>query len=213
MLCAWQGRTKLNNVLIYLHGFLSSPQSLKAQQLSAYVRQYHPDINLLVPPLDDIPTKALDQAEQALRPYLGARIGLVGSSMGGFLATHLANRFELNAVLVNPAVDPDLLLENMTGTHQNPYSGQRVEVTKALVNQLRDMRVEPKHPRRLWLLQQEGDETLDYRWAIKRYQDCQLTLEPGGCHAFSGFERYLSAIIEFLFDHEACQGIAPQAPC
>lgn len=203
----------MHRVLLYLHGFLSSPGSQKAQQLKAYVAEHDAAVKVLVPALDDHPVRALQQATAAVGACAPARIGVVGSSLGGFWATHLANAFGLRAVLVNPAVDPHLLLAGMSGTHQNPYTGKQIEINHALVEACRQLQVTPAEPKRFWLLLQTADEILDYRQALQRYQGARITLEPGGSHAFDGFERYLGAILDFLFADEDGRVIAPCPPC
>ncbi len=190
-------------LLLYIHGFLSSPQSAKAEATRRYLYDSAAAIDCLVPALPNYPGQALavlcEQVEASLAQ--GPRpLGLIGSSLGGFFATVLAERYELPAVLVNPAVQPHELVAEILGVEQcNPYSGQRFTLDASDQRELQAMEVaELADPARYWVLLQTGDETLDYRRAAARYRDCRLTVEPGGDHHFQGFERHLPEILKFL---------------
>lgn len=188
-----------DHVLIYLHGFLSSPQSVKARQVADFMAKNAVNITLEVPQLANFPQAALAQAKQIAKRHQGKALTFIGSSMGGFLATHLVNEFGGRAVLINPAVDPHKLLANFLGEHQNPYTGERFTLTQTHVEDLQALAIQQlREPQNLWVLLQQGDETLDYRLAEALYRDCHLTIEPGGNHAFEGFERYLMSILAFL---------------
>ena len=125
------------------------------------------------------------------------RIGLIGSSLGGFYASFLAERFDLRAVQVNPAIQPYDLLERYRGENQNPYTGEQFTVDEQFVRSLRDIEVTPS-PERYLLLTQTGDETLDFQRGVDWYKGCEQIVEQGGDHAFQGFERHLPKIMDFL---------------
>lgn len=187
--------------ILYLHGFISSPRSAKARLLADYLGAHHPDWRCRIPALPEEPAGAFAAAEAALREELGAGaapIGLVGSSMGGFYATVLAGRYGLRAVVVNPAVRPERHLREHLGEHVNPYSGRRFTLDESHVAELEALAPAPPAGPDIWLLAQTGDEVLDYRDAVTFYAGCRQTVEPGGDHAFRGFERYLPDIIKFL---------------
>ena len=187
--------------IVYLHGFLSSPQSAKARLLGDFLRD-RADIEYRVPVLPEEPALALAAAEEAVLELRGAgvaSIGLVGSSMGGFYATVLALRHGLRAVLVNPSVAPQRRIRMYFGEQVNPYSGRRFTLDAshaALLAAVAPAAIE--HPENLWLLAQAGDEVLDYREAERFYAGCRQTIEPGGDHQFQGFERHLPAVVDFL---------------
>ena len=186
--------------LIYIHGFISSPQSFKAQQLGAYIATRHPSIEYFVPQLANNPSEAYRQVDElvqnCLQQHTGA-LGLVGSSLGGFLATAMAERYHLPAVLVNPAVQPHNFAEHFIGAHHNPYTGVDFSLFQTDIDALRDMVVAPKAGR-YWVLVQEADEVLDYRHAVDFYRDSKVTVEAGGDHSFKGFDRHLAAALDFL---------------
>ncbi|MDV5171016.1 esterase YqiA [Photobacterium rosenbergii] len=187
-------------LLLYIHGFNSSPKSLKATIMAEYCRLERPDIRVEIPQMPCYPDQAeefIDELVQSLRHEY--QIGLVGSSLGGFISTWLNDRYQLPAVLVNPAVKPYELLQDHLGEQENPYTGERYFLEPKHMDELRQMDVAKlRHPEQLWLLQQVGDEVLDYRQAVEKYSACRQTVEPDGDHSFVGFDRYPEQIIQFL---------------
>ena len=184
--------------LFYIHGFNSSPQSTKARILGAAAEAL-PQVHYQVPALPYDPEGALANLQGAVEPCLPQPVGLVGSSMGGFYGTWLAEHYNLPLVLVNPAVKPVELLRDYLGTNENIYTGERYEFTERHIDLLRSLDV-PRitRPERSLLLTQTGDETLDYRQGVEKYAPCRQIVEPGGSHGFDGFERHLNTIFEFF---------------
>ncbi|RJG40105.1 esterase YqiA [Motilimonas pumila] len=186
-------------VIIYIHGFNSSPQSFKAVQVKSYLDTHRPDIIFECHQMPAYPQQAWQFIESIVARHQGANIGFIGSSLGGFLSTKACEHFHCRAVLINPAVKPYELLVEYLGVNTNPYTQQSYVLTEQHITELRQLDVAHiSRPSDIWALLQTADEVLDYRQAELKYQACRLTIEPGGDHSFVGFERHISDIVQFL---------------
>lgn len=188
------------SLLLYIHGFNSSPLSHKANVMRAYCEQHRPDIKVVVPKLPCFPALAaqhlLELVEQHKDEY---QIGLVGSSLGGYMSMWLNRQFGFKAVLVNPAVKPYELLVDYLGEQTNPYTNETYLLESKHIDELIALDTPSiSSPTDFWLLQQEEDEVLDYRQAVAKFSGAKQTVEQGGDHSFIEFERYPAHIIEFL---------------
>ncbi|CAM2810526.1 esterase YqiA [Vibrio ordalii] len=186
-------------MLLYIHGFNSSPLSHKAQVMVMYCQMQRPDIKVLVPKLPSFPAQAaeylLDLIHQHQDQY---RIALVGSSLGGYLSIWLNYLFGFRAVVINPAIKPYELLANFLGEQVNPYTQEHYRLEAKHIEELKALEVKINDATSFWLLQQMGDEVLDYRQAVAKLTGSKQTVEFGGDHSFVNFERYPRQIIEFL---------------
>jgi len=188
------------SLLLYIHGFNSSPQSHKANVMQEYCRAERPDIKLVIPRLPCFPQQAaqllLDTVNQYKDDY---NIGLVGSSLGGYMSMWLNAQFGFRAVVVNPAVKPYELLIDYLGEQENPYTKERYVLEEKHIEELKALDTPViRQPSDFWLLQQTEDEVLDYRQAVTHFSGAKQSVEQGGDHSFVDFERYPSQIIDFL---------------
>lgn len=190
--------------ILYIHGFLSSPQSAKAQQMQAYAQRH--GIGLQVPALPVDPAAALAILEGCIedsRRNGRTAPGLIGSSLGGFYANILAARHGLRAVLLNPAVHPHRLLAAHVGEQRNYHTGVASRVTPEHFRLLETLETAPPRPERLWVLLETGDETLDYRQAQAFYAACNVDVTEGGSHTYERFAERLPDIVAFLNKEDA----------
>lgn len=186
----------MSGSILYIHGFNSSPLSTKARQLAAVMQQLGLSQQLRVPDLHHHPRQAMAQLEAAIAE-LGAPL-LVGSSLGGYYATHLAERHGLKALLVNPAVTPHKRFDGYLGTQRNHYTGEAWELTLDHVQALAELEVPaPTDPGRYQVWLQTADETLDYRHAEQYYRACALRIQAGGDHSYQGFAQQLPGLLAF----------------
>lgn len=183
-------------MLIYIHGLNSSPDSFKANLLKRRLETLGRGAEFRAPALPDRPAAAAALLESEVAAHPGPV--LVGSSLGGFYATSLAERHGLKAVLVNPAVRPYDSLRALLGPQQNLYTGARYEMTQAHLDELAEMEVATiTRPERYLLMVETGDEVLDYREAVERYRGCRQMVIEGGDHGFSDFGEHLDTVLEF----------------
>jgi len=184
--------------LLYIHGFNSSELSHKAALLGVAAKQAGRPDAIISPRLSWQPTLAIKQLEIIIEEKQPQGITLVGSSLGGFYAAYLAEKYNLNTILVNPAVQAPVLLKDYLGVQINPYTHQQYELTLAHMQELESLVVAEPTPELYWLMLQEGDEVLDYRETLNAFPQTQrLTHEKEGNHNFTGFERFTEEILRF----------------
>ncbi len=185
-------------MIVYLHGFNSSPASGKARQLGEHMASIGRLADYFCPALPNSPLEAIAHVEAELEHRRPESVTLVGSSLGGFYATHLAEKHGWKAVLVNPAVHAHKRLRSALGPQTNWHSGEKWELTEAHLAELAALNVDSiTLPKRYLLLAQTGDEVLDYRDAVAYYAGAAQIIEDGGDHGFSGFERHYQTILDF----------------
>ena len=185
--------------LLYLHGFKSSPQSYKARLLAAHMQAKGCEDLLICPQLPVYPEQArLAMEEIVERALADGDLNIAGSSLGGYYATYLAEKYETNAVLVNPSVKPYETLAAYLGENKSYYSDDVWNFDESHIEQLKTMDIDVlADPARYYVLLQTGDETLDYRQAADKYKQTDCIIEQGGDHSFIGFDRYITKILQF----------------
>jgi predicted esterase YcpF (UPF0227 family) len=182
--------------ILYLHGFCSSPASWKARVLADALASKGLSDRLFCPFLSPVPNEAIGEAEAIVEGHAGP-LAVAGSSLGGFYATWLAEKYGLAAVLINPAVAAPVSLEKYLGVQTNLHTHERFEFTVEHLAQLRALTVPRVEPSRYLLMVETGDEVLDYREALARYAGCRRIVLSGGDHSFTRFPEYVARLIEF----------------
>jgi predicted esterase YcpF (UPF0227 family) len=183
-------------LIVYIHGFNSSPASFKARLLHERLAALGHADEFIAPALPHSPAAAAALLADVIRAHPHA--ALVGSSLGGYYATWLAEKFQLRAVLVNPAVRPYELLAGYVGTQKNLHTGEEYGFTVQHVAELRALEVDFVTPGQYLLLVETGDEVLDYRHAVEKYRGAQQIVIEGGDHGFSDFGQYIEPVLGFL---------------
>ena len=183
---------------MYLHGFISSPQSRKAVMLGDYVRGSVTGLDYRVPALHDRPARAMAQVYDACGDVAAADLTLVGSSLGGFYATVAAERLGCRAALLNPAVHPHRHFPKYLGPQRNLYTNEAFELTWEHVNELHAMDVPAiTRPERYWLFVETGDEVLDYREAVAFYEGALQEVVRGGDHSLTTFPERIPDLVDW----------------
>jgi uncharacterized protein len=187
--------------LLYAHGFRSSPLSTKARIVGAWIARRRPEVQWLCPQLPPSPAAAVRDIVDATAGWPLATTGIVGSSLGGFYATALAERLgaPCRAVLLNPAVDPARDLAAYVGEMSAWHSDDRFEFRAEYVDELRALSPQRlSGPERYFAILAKGDEVLDWREMSARYAGCRIKLLEGSDHALSDFDDHLPDLIHFL---------------
>ena len=186
----------MDPAIVYLHGFCSSPQSLKARQLATALAERGQGECLICPALSPVPKAAIAQVE-AIIAAQRRPLTLVGSSLGGFYATWLAEKHDLRAALINPAVVSSLDPAMFIGRQTNLHTGESFDFTRQHVDELAALEVEGVTPGRYLLMVETGDTVLDYRQALARYAGCRQLVLEGGDHSFVHFPDLLPQLFEY----------------
>ncbi len=186
--------------LLYLHGFRSSPQSFKARLMAAHMAAHHPQVQWWCPQLPPSPRAAMDLLLRGTQDWPHRSMAVVGSSLGGFYATHVAEQTGCRAVVLNPAVDPARDLAKYIGEQTNWHDpAEHFYFQPGYVDELRTLECGAltRLDRYLAILA-KGDEVLDWREMQARYAGTRLTLLEGGDHALSDFAQHLPQVLAFL---------------
>lgn len=184
--------------IVYLHGFVSSPQSRKAEMLGDYLTNVATGVDYRVPAMHHRPARAVDEAAEACAGIEAGDLTLVGSSLGGFYATVLAERLGCRAALLNPAVRPHLHFSRYLGPQENLYTGERFVLGPEHVEDLRRLAVERITRRgRYWLFVETGDVVLDYREAVEFYEGALHSVVRGGDHSLVSFPEHVPDLVDW----------------
>jgi predicted esterase YcpF (UPF0227 family) len=186
--------------LLYLHGFRSSPQSAKARQMATRVATQHPGVTWWCPQLPPSPREAMARVMQGIAPWPRAQMAVVGSSLGGFYATHVAEACACKAVLLNPAVDPARDLGKYIGEQTSWHDpAERFYFEPRFVDELRALECGPvADPARYFAVIAKGDEVLDWREMTGRYPGARIKLLEASDHALSDFDAHIDDVMGFL---------------
>jgi predicted esterase YcpF (UPF0227 family) len=186
--------------IIYLHGFNSAPKSVKGQILARAAAELGERPRFLLPQLGHRPAQAMrDVCAWIDREAAGGRdLTLIGSSLGGFYATFLAEKYDVRAVLINPAIRPHKDLRPFAGWQRNLYTGEEYEVTPVHFDELSSLAVSRiTRAERYFLLVRTGDEILDWRESVAFYAGASQYIAGGGDHGWTDFHAEAHSVLRF----------------
>lgn len=185
-------------MILYLHGFRSSPQSFKARQLAQRMQALGRDAEYRCPQLPASPREAIALASTIAAECVPDRLTLIGSSLGGYYATYLAEQFGCRAVLLNPAVKPPRDLEKYVGVTTAFHSDEPFEFKREYIDELKTYAIENiTRPERYFLFAATGDEVLDWREMVAHYPGAQQYVIQGSDHGISEFDQYIGQVLTF----------------
>ena len=185
-------------MIIHVHGFNSSPASHKANQLRKRLAAMGREGEFACPALSHWPQQAMACLKREVAKAQPDSVTLVGSSLGGFYSTWLTEHLGCRSVLVNPAITPHEGLRAYLGTQRNLYTGEEYQFTEDHLTQLKDIYIpRPARMEHYFLIHTTGDELLDWRLAVQRYEGCRQIVVDGSDHGFSEFGDYIDCVLEF----------------
>lgn len=187
-------------MILYLHGFRSSPQSYKARLLSDYFAGRGQSPLFQCPRLPASPTAAMQLARSLCQSVRAEELALIGSSLGGFYATALAEEYGCRAVLLNPAITPAEDLRKQVGVQRAWHSDEQFEFRAEYVDELAPIaRHRITRPERYFLVAATGDEVLDWRQMVGHYPGARHKVIEGSDHGLSDFAQYMEEVVHFCF--------------
>jgi predicted esterase YcpF (UPF0227 family) len=185
--------------LLYLHGFRSSPQSTKARLVADWVGRHRPDVVWACPPLPPSPDEAMELLDALTAAWPREGMAVIGSSLGGFYATVVAERLGCRAVVLNPAVEPARDLAGYIGELKAWHGEERFFFRAEFIDMLRAMTpTRVTRPERHLAVIAKGDEVLSWREMSARYAGCPMRLIEGGDHALTDFDAHFPQVLAFL---------------
>lgn len=187
----------MRSALLYVHGFMSSPESVKGRMLKAACEKR--GVRFFAPDLNCPPQEALERLKSIVQEEKAGTLALVGSSLGGFYATSLADAYDLRVCLVNPATHPWDVVKDYVGEVLEAPNQKKVTIVPRYADDLRAMAVTTiKNPEKMLVLLSTADEVLNWTEAKAKYAACRQLILPGETHRVEAFGEYVDTIFEFL---------------
>jgi len=190
-------------MILYLHGFRSSPRSFKARLIAERLQARGRCAEYHCPQLPASPRDAIAVASRIMSRFSPNDVALIGSSLGGYYATWLAEKSGCRAVLLNPAVKPPRDLEKYVGVTTAYHSDQPFEFKREYVDELKTLAVSRiTHPERYFLVAATGDEVLDWHEMVGHYPGARHHVIEGSDHGLSDFNGYMDDVLAFCGSEE-----------
>jgi predicted esterase YcpF (UPF0227 family) len=185
-------------MILYLHGFRSSPRSFKARLVADRMQALGRSDEYYCPQLPASPHEAIALALDIAGKTAPADVSVIGSSLGGYYARYLAERLGCRAVLLNPAVKPPRDLEQYVGVTTAYHSDERFEFKREYIEELKALAVDTiTQPSRYYLVAATGDEVLDWREMVAHYPGTRQHVIQGSDHGISEFDQYVDQVLMF----------------
>ena len=185
-------------MILYLHGFRSSPDSRKATMLRERMRALGREDEYACPALPTSPRAAAELALGLASGLPPASVALIGSSLGGYYATWLAERLGCRAVLLNPAITPARDLEAHLGRQPVYFSADEIDFRPEHLQELQVLDTPAiSRPERYFLVAATGDALIDYRTMTSKYAGARQRVITGSNHELSDFDLYMDEVLDF----------------
>lgn len=193
----------MSHLFIYLHGFRSSPQSSKAQITLEAINNLKSaeDVVWYAPQLPPSPKQAIQEIEKKISQVAPIKLSIVGSSLGGYYATYLAEKYTDSVITVlNPGVEPEKILCDHVGINKNWHNDETFDFKSSYLTELEELSVpDLSNPQRYLLLAATEDEVIDYKDMISKYHACQIKLLEGEDHSITHYKQYVHLLINHHF--------------
>jgi len=189
-------------LLVYLHGFRSSPRSSKAVMTGEAIKALSSAANPIewyCPQLLASPKESMDMVTAHIEQSKADRIVVIGSSLGGFYANHLAEKYACKAVALNPAVRAARELAPHVGMMTAYDSDEPFDFRPEYIDELKALQVEAiTNPGRYFLIAAKGDELLDWREMVDFYSGAKQLVLEGSDHGIADYAEHLPKVLDFI---------------
>ncbi|MFM1869985.1 MAG: hypothetical protein RLY99_729 [Pseudomonadota bacterium] len=189
------------HLIVYLHGFRSSPFSMKAKITHRAILDLKGegvDVEWYCPQLPPSPKEAMAMVVTYIKSQNYDRLSIIGSSLGGYYGTYLAELFSAQATLLNPAIEPARDLESYIGELKAWHSDEAFHFKPEYIQELNDLYIKNiTKPNRYYLIAAKGDEVLDWQEMVAKYPGAQQLVLEGGDHAISNYLELLPTVLAF----------------
>jgi predicted esterase YcpF (UPF0227 family) len=191
-----------STLLVYLHGFRSSPRSSKAVLTGEAIKNLsssaHP-IEWYCPQLVASPKASMDMVIDRIEASAHDRLIVMGSSLGGYYANYLAEKYGCKAVVLNPAVRAPRELAAHVGMLTSYDTDEPYDFRPEYIDELKHLQIERiSNPSRYFLMAAKGDELLDWHEMVDFYQGAEQLVLEGSDHGISEYPEHLSKVLSFI---------------
>ena len=191
-----------STLIVYLHGFRSSPRSSKAvmtgDAIKALSTSEYP-IEWYCPQLVASPKVSMDMVNSHITRSQHDRLVVIGSSLGGYYANYLAEKYGCKAVALNPAVRAPRELAAHVGMLTSYDTDEPYDFRPEYIEELKALQVESiTDPSRYFLMAAKGDELLDWQEMVDFYKGAEQLVLEGSDHGIADYPEHLPAVLKFI---------------
>jgi predicted esterase YcpF (UPF0227 family) len=189
-------------LLVYLHGFRSSPRSSKAVMTREAIESLSSakdPIEWYCPQLLASPKASMDMVTEYIDQSTADRIVVIGSSLGGFYTNYLAEKYACKAIALNPAVRAARELAPHVGMMTAYDSDEPFDFRPEYIDELKALQVDKiTDPSRYFLIAAKGDELLDWREMVDFYPGAKHLVLEGSDHGIADYADHLPEVLKFI---------------
>ena len=179
---------KNKDLILYIHGWNSYKDARKAVLLKNEINSSKNfEVDSIT--LKSHPKEAIQQLSNYIEDHkVQRKVHLIGSSLGGYYATFLSEKYNLKAAMINPAVWAYKIFKNDMGANENLNTGEKYFIDDLWVQSLQDIFIGSITGKNYLVLLQTGDQTLNYKFAKQYFEGSNIIIDEGGSHSFENLE-------------------------
>uniref|UniRef100_B1XUR2 Esterase n=1 Tax=Polynucleobacter necessarius subsp. necessarius (strain STIR1) TaxID=452638 RepID=B1XUR2_POLNS len=145
------------------------------------------------------PKVSMSMVEKHINESKHDHLAVIGSSLGGYYANYLAEKYGCKAVVLNPAVRAPKELESQVGMLTSYDTNEPYDFRPEYIDELKALQVQAvSNPSRYFLIAAKGDELLDWREMVEFYEGAQQLVLEGSDHGIADYSAYLPKVLEFI---------------